>query len=293
MSRELRGIFPIVATPYDEKGSLDEEALRGLVNHLIAEGTHGLAPCGGSSEARALTREERYRMGDVVMDEVAGRVPVIVGVSAASTEESVILARHASASEADAVFATLPYGSALDDEELIWSHYTAIAEAIDCYLMVQEVGEGMPLRVLAELADELDSFRYVKEEAHHTGHRITRLLGMTDRLAILSGGMTILDDLARGAVGAIPGSCGVGAYSRIFDLYTEGCRDEARREYHRILPLLHWRGRVNHLQATKAVLCRKGVFKNDRVREQPNLEPLDDVDRQELDLILRAIGPPY
>jgi 4-hydroxy-tetrahydrodipicolinate synthase len=287
---ELWGILPIVATPFDAEGRVDEAGMRSVVNYLIRVGAHGLAPLGGSGECRDLTVEERKRLTDVVVEENHGRVPVMVGTSAPDTAICVELSRYAERAGASAVFVMPPFGGRLDEAGL-FAHYAALNDALNIPIVVHTTAE-MTAEFVARLGRELERVQYVKEETSPTGVKITRLLEASEgRLRILSGGGAFLTELARGAVGVVPGSCGVASYARAFDLWQAGDHAAARAEYYRVLPLVTWRAR-SHLEATKEFLCRLGVFRTTYVRSQGGKSSLDDYDRAELTAILETMGEP-
>src|SRR4051812_4083567 len=150
----LRGIIPIVYTPFDPAGEIVEADLRRLVDHLIAAGAHGLAAVGGASEAHKLTFEERLRCAELVMDQAAGRVPVIVGTSAENTRTAIRLTEHAERIGARAAFLTPAlFGAA--DEAAIRAHYREVARAAGIPLMIQHHLIPVPIPLMAELAAEL------------------------------------------------------------------------------------------------------------------------------------------
>jgi dihydrodipicolinate synthase/N-acetylneuraminate lyase len=287
----LHGIIPIVYTPFDATGAIDEADVRRLVNYLLAAGAHGLAAVGGASECHKLTVDERNQLAGIVIDETRHRVPVIVGVSAATTEVAVTLSRQAQALGAAAVFATPPTEGPADLAALR-RHFGALAGATDLPLILQDAQITVAPGDIAALAAELPALRYVKEEAADSGHRITalrRLVG--DRLGILSGGSYLMDDLARGAQGAIPGSVGVADLASAYNHFTGGDVVAARVAFNHFLPLSFWR-RQFPLLGAKEVLRRQGVFKVASLRE-PAGQTLDGQDHQELTALLAAMGPPF
>ena len=291
MAKELRGILPIVTTPFDEQGALDEASLRRLVNYLIEGGTHGLAPVGGSAECYDLTVEERKEITDIVIEETGGRVPVIVGTSTDRTEVSVELSLYADKAGADGIFVMPPRGSELDDEG-IYGHYRTISEAIEISVCIHTTA-SMSVELIVRMADDFPNIQYVKEETSRTGAKITEIIEATDgKVKVFSGCGQFMIELARGVVGGIPGSVGVPSYAKVFDCYQRGDLKAAREEYCRVLPLVHWRG-LCHLEATKAFLCRKGIFRRTYVRSQEGRSLMDDAYKQELTAILEKMGPPH
>src|SRR5205823_3624827 len=121
-------------------------------------------------------------------------------------------------------------------------HYLALGEASEIPIMVQEVANPISPDSIAGLHARCPNVCYVKEEAPDTGHRLSALLAATGgSVRILSGGTNLLDDLARGAVGAIPGSIGVADLSTAYNRHVAGDREGARRAFNHFLPLSHWR----------------------------------------------------
>src|SRR5688572_20686135 len=90
--RLLGGVVPPILTPFDVGGEVDEGSLRSLASFLLGSGVEGLYVCGTTGEFPLLTREERRRVLEVVLDEVGGRIPVYAHVGAAGTAETVELA---------------------------------------------------------------------------------------------------------------------------------------------------------------------------------------------------------
>src|SRR5215211_48758 len=91
----LSGIFPVLPTPFDAAGVPDEASLRKLVRYVVASGVDGATYPGVASEVSELSTEERLRLVAVVQDELAGRLPLIVGVSSNSPQTSATLADDA------------------------------------------------------------------------------------------------------------------------------------------------------------------------------------------------------
>lgn len=290
-SPTLHGILPIVYTPFDAAGRIDEEDLARLVEYLIAAGVHGLAAVGGASECHKMPVEERKRLAELTLAAARGRVPVIVGTSATNTAESVELSRHAETIGARAVFLTPPLFGAATPAALEY-HYGAVARAVAIPIMVQDAQVSVPPATIARLAQCAPTIRYVKEEAPlDTGHRISELGRLCPELTVLSGGARLLDDLARGARGAIPGSLGNADLSAAYDRFVAGDLAGARAAFDHFTPLSFWR-QPFPLLGTKEVLRRLGIFKAAHLREPAN-ETLDEQDHRELSAIMERMGPPY
>jgi 4-hydroxy-tetrahydrodipicolinate synthase len=124
----IRGIITALITPFDDKDMVDEVALRDLVEFQVKGGVHGFFPLGTTGLGPALTPDERKQVAEIVVDQVRGRVPVMIQVGTADTPTTVTLARHAEKVGADAVAVVGPYYYKHNETELI-DHYRAVGEA--------------------------------------------------------------------------------------------------------------------------------------------------------------------
>lgn len=127
--KQLRGIIPPMITPLKGNDELDYAGIERLSEHLIAGGVHGIFLLGTTGEAQSLTYRLRYEFVELVCRQVAGRVPVLVGVTDTSLDESVRLAQHAASCGAVGVVAAPPYYFAPSQQEMI-EYYTALADAL-------------------------------------------------------------------------------------------------------------------------------------------------------------------
>lgn len=143
-------------TPLKGNDELDREGAIRLVEHMIAGGVHALFLLGTTGEAQNLTYRLRYEFVELVLKQVAGRVPVLVCVTDTSLDESVRLAEHAKACGAVGVVAAAPYYFAASQPELI-EYYTALADALCLplylYNMPSHVKVFLEAKTVATLAD--------------------------------------------------------------------------------------------------------------------------------------------
>jgi N-acetylneuraminate lyase len=122
------GVWPALVTPLTEQDRINVSATRRLVDHLMGCGVGGLYVCGGTGEGVLLPASERKTMAETVVEQVDGRVPVMVHVGAVATAEAVELARHAEAAGADAVAAVPPFYYNVGFQAIV-EHYELIAAA--------------------------------------------------------------------------------------------------------------------------------------------------------------------
>lgn len=125
----LRGIVPPMITPLLDNDTLDKEGTVRLVNHIIEGGVHGLFLLGTTGEAQSLSYKLRYELVELATKTVAGRVPVLVGITDTSFDESVRLANYAKECGADGLVAAPPYYFPGTQAELV-DYYKALADAV-------------------------------------------------------------------------------------------------------------------------------------------------------------------
>jgi 4-hydroxy-tetrahydrodipicolinate synthase len=144
----IRGSIPALITPMKD-GAVDEAAFRKLVNWQIAQGSHGLVPCGTTGESPTLSHDEHMRVIEICVEEANGRVPVIAGAGSNATAEAIALTRHAKKVGADAVLSVTGYYNK-PSQEGQYRHFMAIAEAVDIPILVYNI----PGRAIVEIGVE-------------------------------------------------------------------------------------------------------------------------------------------
>jgi N-acetylneuraminate lyase/4-hydroxy-tetrahydrodipicolinate synthase len=155
MSIEFKGIIPPVITCFDKDGRVDEGKQRALVT-LLAKHVHGFFPCGTYGSGPLMSLADRKKVAETVIRE-KGKAFVIVHVGAASTEDTVDLARHAESAGADAVGAIPPYYFKYPQDALL-EHYRKLLKSvkIPVFLYNNPDVSGNPISAdtLKVLADE-------------------------------------------------------------------------------------------------------------------------------------------
>src|ERR1700757_4740601 len=147
-SESIRGSIPALITPL-RNGAVDEAAFRKLVSWQIAEGSHGLVPCGTTGESPTLSHEEHMRVVEICVEEARGRVPVIAGAGSNSTDEAIALTQHAKSVGADGVLSVTGYYNK-PSQEGIYRHFAAIAEAVDIPILLYNI----PGRAIVDISVE-------------------------------------------------------------------------------------------------------------------------------------------
>ncbi len=238
----FRGSGVALVTPFDRAG-VNEAVLRELVRFQRQEGTDAIIVCGSTGEAATMSPEEQRRALEIVLDELRGALPVIMGCGGSDTRQVTRLARQAAEAGTDAVLVSAPPYNKPTQKGLI-GHYRAVLDEQDRPVIVYNVPGRTSVNIqpatIAELAQD-ERVIGVKEACGDISQvaELARLLG--DRALIWSGN----DDqtipiMALGGVGIISVLANVapGPTSRMAHLFLEGDVAGARALQLRLLPLI-------------------------------------------------------
>jgi dihydrodipicolinate synthase/N-acetylneuraminate lyase len=269
------GCFPIAPTTFDARGEIDLESQSRVVEFLIDAGVSGICILANYSEQFALTDEERDRLSAHILEQVAGRVPVIVTTSHFSTRIASARSRRAQEQGAAMVMLMPPYHGATlrAGEAAIEAFFQAIAAAIDIPILIQDApvsGVTLSAAFLARLARENVRVSYFKIETPFAAaklHDLIRLGG--DAIEGPFDGeesITLLADLDAGATGTMPSSMAPDVLSQVVALYRAGRRDAATALYEHYLPLINYENKQCGLLAAKVLLQEGGIIASDAAR---------------------------
>ncbi len=243
----VKGCLIPLVTPFDERGRLDEPALRNLVNYLIEEqAADAILPCGTTGESPTLSHKEHMMVIEVVQEETGGRVPVIAGTGSNSTAEAIEMTVAAEKLGVDGSLQVSPYYNR-PSQEGIYQHYRAIAESTSLPLILYNIpfrtGRNIELDTMLRLS-EIDNIVGVKEASGdilQVGAIIeeTRKAGV--EFFIYSGEdpvtFLVLCLGGHGCIAAVGHVLGA-EFSRMCRLVWEGKVEEARDIHFRVLPLV-------------------------------------------------------
>lgn len=202
---DIWGSYVALVTPFRD-GAIDEKAFAGLVEWHIAEGTHGLVPCGTTGESPTLSHAEHERLIELCIDVAGGRIPVMAGTGSNATEEAIAFIRHAEKAGANSALVVAPYYNKPTQEGL-YRHYKAIHDASRLPIIIYNIPGRSVINItdetLARLA-ELPRIAGVKDATGDLARVSTLRRRIGNRLALLSGeDMTAVGFNAQGGQGCI------------------------------------------------------------------------------------------
>jgi len=203
--KNFHGAMVAIVTPFID-GQLDEQGLIDLIEFQIANGTHGIVPCGTTGESATIGFDEHKRVIDLTVKTVNGRVPVIAGTGANNTLEAIELTESAKASGADAVLSVVPYYNK-PDQEGMFLHFKTIAESVDIPIFLYNVPGRTVVSMAAETVGRLAEIENIIGIKEATGslEQVTDVIRKTPEDFIVFSGddFTSMPSICIGAHGVI------------------------------------------------------------------------------------------
>jgi 4-hydroxy-tetrahydrodipicolinate synthase len=284
-SEQARGVFLIAATPFRDDGALDLTGLDRLIDWYLGHGVDGLTILGQLGEAPKLTDEESLRVVRQVLDRVAGRVPVIVGVSSPGYASLAQLARRSREAGAAGVMVAPP--GTLKGDEAVEAYCREVAARLDDTPWVLQDfplagGPPMSAALIRKIAQACPNLVVLKHEDWPGLDKITALRRQEEaegarRLAILCGhgGILLPHELLRGADGAMTGFSFPEMLVEVCRLVAAGRVDAALDRYDTYLPLVRYEQQPGlGLAVRKYVLWKRGALPSPTLRAPaPKLTP--------------------
>jgi 4-hydroxy-tetrahydrodipicolinate synthase len=290
---KLTGVYTALVTPFQKDGSVDEPALRRLVDAQIDAGVDGLVPMGTTGESPTVTHEENVRVIEVVADQAAGRVAVIAGTGSNSTDEAVRMTRLAAEVGATATLQVAPYYNKPTQEGL-FRHFASVAESTSLPVVVYNIpgrtGRNIEPATILRLA-EVEGIAAVKEASGSMAQVMDLVASRPNGFSVLSGDDNLtLPMLSLGAEGVVSVASNIAPkmMGTMVRSALEGRFDEAQQMHYQLLPLF----RMVFLQTNpipiKAAMAHLGLM--EEVYRLPLCE-LDDSDKAVVRAIIEQVQP--
>lgn len=286
---DWHGVFPAMPTQLHSDFSIDHAATMRHVLQMVEAGVHGIVMMGTIGENNSLLPEERRELLSATVKAVAGRVPVLTGVSELTTAAACRYAADAASLGADGIMLMPAMAYRADAREAV-AHYRAVAQAtplpLICYNNPKSYHVDLTPQLLRELAD-LENIVAVKE-ASGDPRRLTDIVNvMGDRYLLFAGiDDIVLESVLLGAVGTVFGLvCGFPQETlRMWRHAVKGEWEQARAIYRWFMPLLHLDDHPKLVQYTKLVVQECGM--GSELTRPPRL-PLAGEERDRVLAIIR------
>jgi 4-hydroxy-tetrahydrodipicolinate synthase len=288
----LEGICPPTVTAFGADESLDPAATAAHARFVVDRGCHGVVALGTNGEFPLLTPDERRTVVEAVTDEISS-VPVVAGVGAPSTRETVTHAEHAEAAGADGVMVVTPYYYPLDDRAAI-EHYRRVAAAVDLPVYVYHIpgrtGNALSFDAFDAIAD-IDGIAGVKDSSKDVPW-LAQAIDAHPELSFLAGSDSLLfAGLSVGCSGAVSAVANVfpELVVDLYETYAAGDRERARDLQSRVYRVREALKSGPYMAGVKTALSLRDLDFDVGGLRSP-LRTMDDQGHERLAAELREIG---
>ncbi|MGH9311530.1 MAG: 4-hydroxy-tetrahydrodipicolinate synthase [Vicinamibacterales bacterium] len=272
------GIGTALVTPFTRAGALDEAGVRRLARRQIDAGIHFLVPCGTTGESPTLSDDERARVVELVVDEAAGRVPVLAGAGGYDTREVIRSAQHMKRLGARGILSVTPYYNKPTQEGL-FQHYSAIAGEIGLPIIVYNVpgrtGVNVEVSTIARLS-QVPNIVGVKEASGNVSQMCEVCRAVAEGFLVLSGDDALtLPLMAVGGHGIISviANEAPAEMARMVELAEANDFAAARQIHARLMPLMSANFVESNPIPVKAAMAAMGLL--EEVYRLPMVPPSD------------------
>lgn len=286
---ELKGIYPIVPTPFLDSGEVDYTSIERLVDCMVEKKVHGLAIMGALGEGPKMTDAERTEIIKLYRKRMPVDMHLVVGTRAPATDPAKIQAEKARDLGADALLLG-PHGIQKDKPLLEYYQQVSDAARIPCVIHDYPAVTGITMSagLIAKMFETAEYVKYIKLEDPPTGMKMQTLQKMVgDPLKVFGalGGNYALEELQLGAVGIMTGFVYAELLVRLYDHARAGEWDAAKQLFYDFLPLTRWEFQPGvGISLRKHLLQRMGVFTSTKVRH-PGMDADDKSVEQMIQIV--------
>ena len=271
---QIDGIVPVVPTPFDNYGHIDEEGLRRLVDFCVAGNACAICLPAYAGEFYKLSEQERHDVVRIAVDQAAGRIPVFGQANHPSSRVALDLAHRMEASGVSMISIATPRIFALSEDDLL-RYFRTVCQSISVPLLIQDFNPG-GATVGADFAQRLHTdcpnFSYLKLEEPMMAEKVSRILEATrGKVGVLEGwgGLYMMELIPSGICGIMPGVPLLRVLNEVYWMRKRGENKRAYTAYQSVLPFIVFT--LAHLElflhVEKRLLKAMGLIASAHVRD--------------------------
>ncbi len=288
--KEIAGAMVAIVTPFRD-GKVDEDALKNLIEWQVSSGTHCIVPCGTTGESATLNYEEHERVVELTVEVVHGRVPVIAGTGSNSTEETIMLTKHAKKAGADAALVITPYYNKPTQEGL-YQHFKKVADECKFPLVLYNVPGRTSVNMLPATVARCAENKYIIGIKEATGNlsQVSEVIRLCPKnFIVLSGDdFTAFPTMALGGKGVISVASNVmpKEMATLMNHCLAGEMEKARQLHFKLFPLFDSMFIETNPAPAKEALYQMGKIPSNEMRLP--LVTMSDANKAKLTSVLTS-----
>ncbi|CAH2714946.1 4-hydroxy-tetrahydrodipicolinate synthase [Neobacillus rhizosphaerae] len=293
----IRGAYPVLITPMTVAQEIDWDGVKNNVNYFVNQGVAGIVINGSTGEFVSLSKEERFQIVELVVKEVNGRIPVVVGTAAETTKETIEYSKQAEAHGADCALIINPYYCKPKEEE-IYFHFNEVSKAVNVPIMLYNnpftSGVDMSTELMLKIGKECDRVTHIKESSGDIRKaRDLARLGKGDFEVFCGSEELVMESYLVGSTGwiSVAGNIVPKLVTDMFEHFQKGELKEAWALNNSILPLCAFlEGSGKYVQIVKRAMELNGQAGGPSRYPRLGLTPAEDQQLKDILASLTAVS---
>ena len=285
----IRGAYPVLITPMTQEQKIDWDGVKNNVHYFVDQGVAGIVINGSTGEFVSLSKEEKFQMVATVMEEVGGRIPVIVGTAAETTKETIEYTKQAEAHEAAGALIIPPYYMKPKENEM-YHHFKEVSRVTNLPIMLYNnpftSGVNMSTDLMLQIGKECENVRLIKESSGEIDKvRDLARKGKGDFEVFCGAEELVMESYFVGATGwiSVAGNIVPKLVTDMYNHFQKGELEEAWAINDRILPLCTFlEGSGKYVQIVKRAMELTGNAGGPARFPRLGLSPEEDEKLKEL-----------
>lgn len=291
----FRGMMPILPTAITPDGKIDENSQRRLIQYALQCGAVAIGHFGFASEFHKISDVDRCKLTKIIIDEVGGRVPVFIGVTAQGFDVAINYAREAEQLGADIIMAALPLIN-LPAQDEAYKFYKALSDAVPLPIIIQDIPESANVlspELVWKMFQEIENVKYVKAEGNNFIPKTEKIIHLSNgELEVIggAGGKNMIHLLRLGITSFMTGTEALDFHGTAVQAYLDGDEEKAAEIYYnKIMPYFAFYDSYSE-ELLKEMLYIRGIIDCPNIIAPRAKQPMSEIEWREFNWILSRIG---
>ncbi len=292
---DFYGMMPILPTAIKPDGKIDEISQRRLVQYSLKCGAVAIGHFGFASEFHKISDSDRTLLTRIIIDEVGGKVPVFIGVTAQGFNTAINYATEAEKLGADIIMAALPLFNLPTPDEA-YNFYKLLSDAVSLPIIIQDIPESANVlspELIWKMYQEIENVKYVKAEGNNFILKSKNILTLSDgELEVIggAGGKSMIHLLRLGITSFMTGTEALDLHNSAVQAFLKGSEETAAEIYYKkMMPYFAFYDNYSE-ELLKAMLYERGVIDHPDIIAPRAKAPMSEVEWQEFNWVLDRIG---
>jgi 4-hydroxy-tetrahydrodipicolinate synthase len=292
---DFYGMMPILPTAITPDGKIDETSQRRLVQYCLKCGAVAIGHFGFASEFHKISDKDRHFLSKIIIDEVSGKVPVFLGITAQGFDIAINYAKEAEQLGADIIMTALPLIN-LPTQDEAFNYFNKLSDEVPLPIIIQDIPESANIlspELVFRMFEEIEHVKYVKAEGNNFIPKTDEIIRLSNgKLEVIggAGGKNMIHLLRLGITSFMTGTEALDLHGATVKKYLEGDEEKAAEIYYqKIMPYFSFYDNYSE-ELLKAMLYERGIIDHPNIIAPSAKEPMSEIEWREFNWVLDRIG---